>query len=537
MTDTQSVTGTQEFRTPLGAVAGELKQALTAARFTSAGIASFLGPHAHAALFRGEPGVVSFALAGHEDKPLAVLIKLFLLHLPTETSRVEEVLGADLVERCIQAGVLGPVGAATGEIGAPGEPAGGDSEQVHALLDVRPHVIHGVHRIVFSDMDASMVEGHVPGPDHVLGVGAASLSLLSTSGESEVETVLDLGTGSGIQALGQLGCAQHITATDVHPRALALAEATLAGEDGQATVELVEGSWFEPVAGQRFDRIVSNPPFVVGLPEVGHVYRDSGLSLDGATELVVSTIPEHLNEDGVAHILGAWIHEEGQSWQHRVAGWLPSTGVAAWVLQRDVADPALYVGTWLKDESIDPRSVEAAERTHAWLQYFANNNVGGIGFGYIAIKAIDPDAPSEVTAEELSGHVEGNLGAEIEEYFARTQWLRESSPEQILAATYAVRPGVAKEDVFVADADEQMGFSEFAIRLSRTEGPCFSHEVDTHVATIVAGLHPHGMSLAEVVELYALSRGYDENELLQGVIAPIVDLIRHGLVLPAEIIS
>ncbi|MBI6097773.1 rRNA methyltransferase, partial [Clostridium perfringens] len=84
-------------------------------------------------------------------------------------------------------------------------------------------------------------------------------------------------------------------------------------------VELRQAPWFEPVADERFDRIVANPPFVVGLPEVGHVYRDSGLSLDGATELVVGQAPAHLAEGATACILGAWVHRTGESWRSRVA--------------------------------------------------------------------------------------------------------------------------------------------------------------------------------------------------------------------------
>ena len=193
---------------------------------------------------------------------------------------------------------------------------------------------------------------HVPGPDHVLGVGAASLSLLQSTPVSPVSSVLDLGTGSGVQLLGQIECAEKITATDVHERALDLATATIAAAGEGDKVELLPGSWFEPVAGRRFDRLVANPPFVVGLPEVGHVYRDSGLNLDGASELVVSQATDHLTPGGTAHLLAAWVHTSGETWQQRVASWLPDKGIAAWVIQRDVADPALYVSTWKMNPSI-----------------------------------------------------------------------------------------------------------------------------------------------------------------------------------------
>ncbi len=77
-----------------------------------------------------------------------------------------------------------------------------------------------------------------------------------------VDTALDLGTGCGIQALHLDAHCGSIVATDTNPRALALAAATATLND--MTWDLRAGSLFEPVAGERFDLIVSNPPFVVG---------------------------------------------------------------------------------------------------------------------------------------------------------------------------------------------------------------------------------------------------------------------------------
>ena len=75
-------------------------------------------------------------------------------------------------------------------------------------------------------------------------------------------SVLDLGTGSGALAvtlaLERPGWV--LTATDVSPEALAIARAN-AAQLG-AAVEFLEGDWYAPVAGRRFDLIVSNPPYV-----------------------------------------------------------------------------------------------------------------------------------------------------------------------------------------------------------------------------------------------------------------------------------
>ncbi|MDP1171990.1 hypothetical protein, partial [Klebsiella pneumoniae] len=76
-----------------------------------------------------------------------------------------------------------------------------------------------------------------------------------------------------------------------------------------------------------------------------------------------------LNPGGTAALLASWVHIEGQDWRSRIASWLPAHGVDAWVVQRDVADPALYVGTWLKDGGQDPRDPETASRANAWLDH------------------------------------------------------------------------------------------------------------------------------------------------------------------------
>ena len=74
--------------------------------------------------------------------------------------------------------------------------------------------------------------------------------------------VLDLGTGSGCVAItiAHERSAARVTAVDVSAAALNVARdnAVAIGVD----VEFVEGTWFEPLGGCRFDLIVSNPPYV-----------------------------------------------------------------------------------------------------------------------------------------------------------------------------------------------------------------------------------------------------------------------------------
>ncbi len=75
--------------------------------------------------------------------------------------------------------------------------------------------------------------------------------------------VLDLGTGSGAIAIALAGerplC--DITATDRSPDALAVAREN-ARQLSIPNIRFVEGDWVEPLRGEVFDLIVSNPPYV-----------------------------------------------------------------------------------------------------------------------------------------------------------------------------------------------------------------------------------------------------------------------------------
>ena len=501
--------------TLLAFVAPALRHAFLEHDYTVDGLATALGDAGVAALDRSDAASTARLASG--AGPRGELLRLFVLGEPLARTRIAELLPELDLDIAVRSGLLDDV-------------AGTDS--LASGVDLRPVDTGSGAQWVFSDLDGTMVRVDTR-PDHVLGVGQASLSLLGITPPGRTRSVLDLGTGCGIQLLSQ--DAERRVGTDITPRCLDFAAATAAIND--LDVDLRAGSWFSPVEGERFDRIVANPPFVIGTPDIGHSYRESGLHLDGATKLVTEQAAEHLTPGGVATLLGSWVLQDGEGWRSRLADWIPAEGVSAWILLRDISGPEQYVWTWLTDEGVDPRTPEYRESAARWLDHFAAENVGGLGFGYIYLQAID--GPSEVVCEELTHPFDPGLGAEALAHFARADWLRDCDEEDIDACVFEIAPSVViYESQRLGNASGRAGVgpapgeSASWFVVERASGPRWRHEVDATIASVLRGIEQGGLPLAEIVQLAALSRGLDEQTAGREIRSMVVDLFRHGIVVP-----
>lgn len=222
--------------------AARLREALLGASFTADGLLDLLGAPAYAALARSE--TVPALRATRGDTPLELLVRLFLLQQPVARAGLDGVLPVDA---CLESGWL--------------RPAGGDS--LAATVDVRPYGgSDGEDWFVVSDLGCAVGGAGGIGsrePGVVLGVGGASTTLAGITVRTPVRSALDVGTGSGIQALHAARHATRVTATDVNPRALHITALTLA-LSGVPAADLREGSLFAPLRDdETYDLIVSNP--------------------------------------------------------------------------------------------------------------------------------------------------------------------------------------------------------------------------------------------------------------------------------------
>lgn len=404
------------------------------AGYTSDALRTAWGPLADDAIVRGLRGPAARRLAGNDD-PLAVLGRLFVLGMPVPAASVESALP--------HAGLAGLL-----RLGL----AHADAENVTPDVLIRPQAFADHHGAgewwVASDLDEAALQGALP-EDHVLGVGGASLTLASLQVPTPAARALDLGTGCGIQALRARRDVGEVVATDVSERALRLTRlnALLNDLDG-ITTRL--GSLFDPVVGERFDRIVSNPPFVItprvdGVPS--YEYRDGGLVGDDLVRSVIEQVGGHLAPGGVAQLLGNWESHGDTEGLDRVQEWVAASPqpLDAWIIEREVLDPLAYAELWIRDGGTLPGSPDYARLVDAWLEDFDARGVTAIGFGYVLLRRPASGAPTLQRYERVTQPLgDSGLGDHLAAALAAHDRLVTLSEDDLADSVLRVAPDVTE---------------------------------------------------------------------------------------------
>lgn len=491
-----------------------LRDALLAADYTVDPVSARLGPVAAAALARAETTPAQRELAG-DGSPLATLIRLWPLQ--GEVARAEASLALPgLLDVLAEAGIVQVSG-----------------EVVRARVDIRPYGDEDHDWWIVCDLLHSM-DGRVdPVPaDHVPGVGGASTSLAQLTVRAPVARALDLGTGCGVQALHLATHADAVVGTDINGRALGMARIAIALAGLAGRIEVREGDFVDPVAGQRFDLIVANPPFVVSPDSFSQrlAYRDAGMPGDSLGPRLLATLPGLLAPGGTAQLLANWEHRAGQDWQQRVADWvapLRDAGADVWVLQREVLDPAAYAETWLRDAG-HHRRPDYRDRYRTWLDDFASRGVTGIGFGWVSTR-LGGAAPGRLLVEEHAAPVAQPLGPAVAAWFARTRWLAGpgSSDAGLMGARLVGAAGLDEERYAEPGASDPR-----AILLRQHTGLLRAGSVDTATAGLVGACDGE---LAVGVIIDALARLLDrpEAQVRDELLPRVRRLVEDGYLAPA----
>ena len=382
--------------------------------------------------------------------PLNTLLRWFWLGDGQNRASISAHIPEQIVGLMLESGLL----VSDGEILAPGA----------MLLHIDGFLIASDHPVAIENRQAEMVLW--PNPT------SKFLSRFAVSRHSRA--TLDLGTGSGILSLVASRYSDSVVATDLNERAVACARFN-ARLNGIENIEVMGGDCFAPVAGRRFDLILSNPPFFI-TPQTDYMFCDNPMDLDGLCRRLVKECSEYLNEGGYTQMLCEWAQIKGQPWEERVAEWLQDTGCDAWVMKGITQDPEEYAQHRIRETSED--TSQDSDRYAEYMNYYRRRGVEAIHDGLIVMRR--RSGINFVRIEEVPPTPSGNLGEMVLATFAAHDVLRENdTDEKLLGLTPRLADHVRLEQICVA-SNAQWRAETLNLRL--TSGFPFHVEVQPLVA-------------------------------------------------------
>lgn len=493
------------------------------------------------ALRRGHrvPAIRALATTPADGAGLATLIRLFLLGLTQSSREVAAALPRLGIDGAVALGIVAsvpddPAGVRDDRADAPGDRADAGAPLL-ALIDLRPYAFTDAvgegEWWIASDPGELATAGALP-EDHVLGVGGATTTLSGLLVQRPAARTFDLGTGSGIQAMHAARFSERVVATDISARALAFARFT-ARLNGITSIEFRLGSLYEPVVDETFDRIVSNPPFVItprrdGMP--AYEYRDGGLVGDALVEAVLRGAADRLAPGGIAQFLANWELRAGFDGLDRVASWLDEVGLEYWVIEREVLDPTRYAETWIRDGGTRQGAAEFDALHDAWLTDFAERGVAGVGFGYVLLrKPATGRTPRMRRMERLhgtAGENPGGLGAHLSAVLDADDTLLALDDDGLRSLALEVAPDVTEERHHWPGAE-----SPTVILLRQGGGFGRVIDVGTALAALV-GAADGTLSLGVLADAIAELLDADGEALWDELAPQVRELVHAGILIP-----
>jgi Methyltransferase small domain len=450
---------------------------------------------------RDKPSELGIELRRLEDGgPLATLIKLFHIGLGVGHGEAEAAFAPLTLDRLAELGVL----------------ALGDAD-VEPLVAISP--VGGV--FVVSDRIELQPRHH----DYVGPVSPGTVVLAAFTLRRRIGTALDVGAGSGFQALQASRHADRVVATDVNPRALRFTQFNAALNE-RTNIEVREGSLFEPVEGESFDLIVSNPPYVIA-PGNEYAFRDSGLPGDSFVEGLIRTVPAHLREDGVAQVLVEWSLDPKQEWSEPLRRWVDGNGCDSLLFEFSEQEPLDYADLWNSPLRTDPAAHAAS--VDRWLEHLDRLGILRIGWGMIALRRRSGANWVRTREDTLSADRIEPAARHVERAFAAEDFLAVRDDEALLTERLALADDAVLEVQFtVSEGRRLVREAELALQ----GGFRLRVKLDEHTLELVSRLDER-RPLREVLAGLA-GEGADQHAFDVAAAHAVRRLIELGFVVSGE---
>jgi len=216
----------------------------------------------------------------------------------------------------------------------------------------------------------------LPQGDAVYPPSSDSLLLRDVVVAPAPRRVLDLCTGSGVQALQVADNAERVVAVDINRRAVAVA-AFNAALNGAQNVEVRCGDLYAPVRGEQFDLVIANPPFVASPYANAPSYHSGGPRGDRVLGRVIAGLGEHLRDEGRAFAITHLALRGGESVHTVASTWFrtfPGRALVVTVESGTPVDLAAAQALFALDGGLKAYALEVQR----WVRYLRRNRVEGV---------------------------------------------------------------------------------------------------------------------------------------------------------------
>lgn len=363
--------------------------------YTKQGIGELLGTNDYPSARLGNlPWMLH---AAGEGTPLSVLVKLLYCGAPVSLAEAQSALPGDVLETITATSL-----------------AAEENGSLRAPFMLMPF------ESVYVVTDCPMTIERGEDPDVVLMINPTTFLLHAFTIRKKSRKTLDVGTGCGAIAFAAAEFSDCVVATDLNPRAVDLARFG-AWLNGLSNVDCRTGSLLEPVAGETFDLILSNPPFFITPDfESDRVFCESSEELDQLSFRLLQTAPAHLEEGGYFEMLFEWAEVEGEPWSERMSRTLEPLGCDACLIVGARRDAARYAYERIRelDSGKAERDPGAFDK---WLAYYRRHGVQTIYRGFIVLRKRSGRNWFRTVQFEAGG--KHPMGRMIEQFFAAQDFL------------------------------------------------------------------------------------------------------------------
>ncbi|MCL4201917.1 MAG: methyltransferase [Pirellulaceae bacterium] len=439
-----------------------------------------------------------------EPSELHALIGLFVLGEAVDSRRVARALAPMTLDAWIDAGVLrAPASDGTVRSGL-------------RIVPIGPWLLAA---------DSPEFDDPVAASEFVMSPGGTTLQLGWSAIRRPARRVLDLGSGCGYLGLVASEFSEQVVATDCNPRAVEISwfNARLNGVDA---MEARAGDLWEPVRGERFDLVLSNPPFVIA-PTPHLTFRDSGVRGDEFCRRIIREVPELLEEGGYCQMLANLAHRADRPWREELAEWFADTGCDAlvFVTRREPIDE--YAMNWITTtESQDAAVVPGLFAQ--WMEDYARLGITEVS--YLLVNLRRRSGPSHwFHVDDEGAKIAGPCGDAIAERFALLDGLaRLDSDDAIQARCWRLHPEarLVQEHVMTDDGPRVV-HNQLDMRgtLRHFAG------LDVNVLRLLVGCDGQ-QPLRSLLDGMAEALGMERQRVTQVALPVVRHLIERGFLLP-----